>query len=249
MRLWFQRMASFLRADDTEVASVRAILRTAALRSASIGVGTLDGVALPSPLSGHVEDLEEGPAGALVISRPHDGPARRELVAGETLHLSIAADSGFHHGDVQVIGRWTAGLGAMKRYGYRVTVPKALVHEERRSLHRVPVAFDLAPRARLCRPTSLAEVGEGTVVDVSEGGLCLRVELTGLVRAEEQVVVRADFPAFFPVIHTEVAIAHIMPARKAGLSDVGLRFLEPQVELGRAIRQLELRRVNRAGAA
>jgi hypothetical protein len=40
-----------------------------------------------------------------------------------------------------------------------------------------------------------------------------------------------------------------MPARKAGLSDVGLRFIEPQVELGRAIRQLELRRVNRAGAA
>jgi hypothetical protein len=246
MRLWFQRVASFLRSDDADVASVRAILRTAALRSASIGVGTLDGVALPSPLSGHVEELEDE---GLIISRPHDGPTRRALVAGESLHLSIAADSGFHHGDVEVLGRWTAGEGAMKRYGYRVTIPKALVHEERRSLHRVPVAFDLAPRARLCRPTSLAELGEGTVVDVSEGGLCLRVALTGLVRPEEHVVVRADFPAFFPMIHTEVAIAHVMPARKPGHSDIGLRFIEPQVELGRAIRQLELRRVNRAGAA
>ena len=52
MRLWFQRMASFLRADDTEVASVRAILRTAALRSASIGVGTLDGEAFGGTAGG-----------------------------------------------------------------------------------------------------------------------------------------------------------------------------------------------------
>jgi hypothetical protein len=246
MRLWFQRMTSYLRADDPEVESVRAILRRAALRSASIGIGTLDGVALPSPLSGHVEEVEDG---ALVISRPHDGPARRELVAGEVLHLSIAADSGFDHGDVEVLGRWTAGEGAMKRYGYRVSIPKALVHEERRSLHRVPVAFDLAPRAILSRPISLNALGEGTVVDVSEGGLCVRVELVGLVRPDERVVVRADFPAYFPAIHTEATVAHVMASRSPRLSDLGLRFVEPPAELGRAIRQLELRRVNRAGAA
>lgn len=246
MRLWFQRMASYFRADDPEVESVRAILRRAALRSASIGIGTLDGVALPSPLSGHVEEVEDG---ALVISRPHDGPARRELVAGEVLHLSIAADSGFDHGDVEVLGRWTAGEGAAKRYGYRVSIPKALVHEERRSLHRVPVAFDLAPRAILSRPISLNALGEGTVVDVSEGGLCVRVELVGLVRPDERVVVRADFPAYFPAIHTEATVAHVMASRSPRLTDLGLRFVEPPAELGRAIRQLELRRVNRAGAA
>ncbi|MFM7261589.1 MAG: PilZ domain-containing protein [bacterium] len=246
MRLWFQRMTSYFRADDPDVESVRSILRTAALRSASIGVGTLDGVALPSPLSGHVEELEEG---ALVISRPHDGPARRELVAGEMLHLSIAADNGFHHGDVEVLGRWTSGEGSMKRYGYRVSIPRALVHEERRSLHRVPVAFDLAPRALLSRPVSLNPLGEGTVIDVSEGGLCVRVEMVGLVRPDEHVVVRAEFPAYFPTIMTEAVVAHVMASRSPRLTDLGLRFVEPPAELGRAIRQLELRRVNRAGAA
>jgi hypothetical protein len=246
MRLWFQRMAAFLGFDDGDEESIRAILRAAALRSASIGIGNLDGAALPSPLAGHVEDLEDE---ALVISRPQEGPARRELLAGESLHLSIAADRGFHHGDVTVLGRWVAGEGALRRYGYRVSIPTALVHEERRTLHRVPVAFDLAPRALLQKPGTLAAVGEGVVVDISEGGLCARVSLESLVRRDECVVVRAEFPAIIPSIHARAVVAHVKHARQPGTMDLGLRFTEPQDELGRAIRALELRRVNRAGAA
>lgn len=246
MRLWFQRMAAFLGFDDGDEQSIRAILHAAALRSASIGIGSLDGAALPSPLAGHVEDLESD---ALVISRPQEGPSRRELVTGESLHLSIAADKGFHHGDVTVLGRWVAGEGTLRRYGYRVSIPTALVHEERRTLHRVPVAFDLAPRALLQKPGTLVEIGEGTVVDISEGGLCVRVALSTLVRRDEGVVVRAEFPAIIPAIQARAVVAHVKHARQAGTMDLGLRFTEPQDELGRAIRALELRRVNRAGAA
>ena len=245
MRVWFQRVASYLGFDDAPDASVVAILHTAAVRSASIGIGTLDGVALPSPLSGHVEELETE---ALVISRPHEGAARRELVTGETLHLSIAADNGFHHGSVVVLGRWSAGSGVSRRYGYRVSLPTVLLHEERRSLHRVPVAFDLAPRAMLSRPVSLTPIGEGVVIDISEGGLCLRAELTTLVRPGEPVLVKADFPAFFPPIHGYATIAHVMNSKQAGHMDIGVRFTEAQPELCHAIRALELRRVNRAGA-
>lgn len=246
MRLWFQRMAAFLGFDDGDEQSIRVILRAAALRSASIGIGNLDGAALPSPLAGHVEDLEDE---ALVISRPHEGAARRELLPGESLHLSIAADRGFHHGEVAVLGRWVAGEGAGKRFGYRVTIPKVLVHEERRTLHRVPVAFDLAPRALLQRPGTLAEIGQGVVVDISEGGLCVRASVGTVLRRDEIAVVRAEFPAIIPPIHARVAVAHVKHARQGGMMDLGLRFLDPQDELGRAIRALELRRVNRAGAA
>ncbi len=246
MRVWFQKVASYLGFDDAPDASMLSVLRTAALRSASIGIGTLDGAALPSPLSGHIEDLTDD---ALIISRPHEGPARRELVIGEALHLSIASDSGFHHGSVMVLGRWSAGCGVNRRYGYRVSIPTALVHEERRGLHRVPVAFDLAPRALLSRPVSLTGIGEGVVLDISEGGLCVRASLTTLLRVNEPVLVKADFPAFFPPIHSYATIAHLMPARQAGHLDIGVRFSEPQPELCRAIRALELRRVNRAGSA
>jgi hypothetical protein len=245
MRVWFQKLASYLGIDESPDESICAILRKAALRSASIGIGTLDGVALPSPLSGHVEELD---ADALVISRPHEGPTRRELVAGEVLHLSIAADNGFHHGEVTVLGRWTSGAGISKRYGYRVSIPAILLHEERRCLHRVPVAFDLAPRALISRPISLAAIGEGTVIDISEGGMCIRASLTTLVRPDEPVLVKAEFPSFIPAILANAAIAHVVDARQRGVVDIGLRFTEPQFELGRAIRALELRRVNRAGA-
>ncbi|MEY5033554.1 MAG: hypothetical protein RL354_2585 [Planctomycetota bacterium] len=247
MRLWFRSIAALLGHDSGGGdASVASILRRAAERSASIGIGSLDGVALPSPLSGHIESLE---ADALVISRPFEGACRRELVAGEHLHLSIAADKGFHHGDVEVLGRWVALDSGGRRYGYRVTVPTVLLHEERRELHRIPVAFDLAPRGLLLRPGSLSEIGEGVVVDVSEGGLCLRCDLRTLVRPEESVIAKAEFPAVLPPIHTRCDVAHVMEARQPGMCDVGLRFLEPQAQLGQAIRALELRRINRAGAA
>jgi len=246
VRLWFHRVASFLGLEEGAGASVQEVLRTAALRSASIGIGTVDGAALPSPFSGHVVDVE---ADALVISRPLEGPNRRELLQGESLHLSIASDRGFHHGEVTVLGRWSAGEGSARRYGYRVSIPRALIHEERRSLHRIPVAFDLAPRAVLLRPVSLAMVGEGTVVDLSEGGMCISAELLTIVRPDEPLVVKAEFPMCIPPIHTRMFVAHAAPSRKAGATDLGLRFAEPQPELGKAIRALELRRVNRAGAA
>lgn len=246
MRLWFQRVADFLGLDEPEDRSIREILRMAALRSASIGIGTVDGVALPSPFSGHVVELEDE---ALVISRPLEGPNRRELLAGERLSLSIASDRGFHHGETTVIGRWSAGDGAVRRYGYRLAVPRALMHEERRSLHRIPVAFDLAPQAFLVRPVSMVSVGEGTVVDLSEGGMCVRAALASRVEQGEPVVVKAEFPMCIPPIHTRMLVAHAAPSRQEGMTELGLRFAEPQPELARAIRALELRRLNRAGAA
>ena len=246
MRLWFGGLAALLGFHGADEASIRSILRRAVERSSSIGIGTLDGVALPSPLSGHVVELEPD---ALVISRPFDGAVRRELVSGERLHLSIASENGFHHGDVEVLGRWVSGDPSDRRYGYRVSVPRALVHEERRGLHRVPVAFDFAPKAVLLRPVTLAEIGEGTVLDVSEGGLCVRSALATMLRPDESVIVRAEFPAILPSIHARTSVAHVVESRKSGESEVGLRFLEPQPALGAAIRALELRRINRAGAA
>lgn len=246
MRLWFNSIASLLRFPGRDDASILGILRAAVARSASIGIGTVDGAARPSSLSGHVLDLEPD---ALVISRPFEGANRRELVVGEVLHLSIASEKGFHHGDVEVLGRFVSGEGDERRYGYRVSIPKALLHEERRGLHRVPVAFDMAPKAVLLRPVTLDEVGEGTVQDISEGGLCVRASLRTFVRPEEQLIVRAEFPAVLPPIHTRATVAHVVEARKAGEHELGLRFNEPQDALGQAIRALELRRINRAGAA
>lgn len=246
MRLWFGGLAALLGFPGKDESSIQSILRLAVARSAPIGIGTVDGVALPSPLAGHVIELE---AEALVISRPFEGSSRRELVTGEHLHLSIGSERGFHHGDVEVLGRFVSGEGYERRYGYRVSIPKALVHEERRGLHRVPVAFDLAPRSVLLRPVTLEEIGDGVVQDVSEGGLCVRASLQTLLRPGEQVVVRAEFPAVLPSIHTRATVAHVVEARKPGEHEIGLRFNDAQPALGQAIRSLEIRRINRAGAA
>lgn len=83
--------------------------------------------------------------------------------------------------------------------------------------------------------------------------MCVRVELRSLLRPDEAVVVKADFPEIWPVIlpaiHTRTTVAHLINARQPGFTEIGLRFNEPQDALGQAIRALELRRINRAGAA
>jgi len=246
MRLWFRGLANLLRSESSDDSSVEAVLRQAVRQSAPIGIGSLDGTVLPSPLSGHVVALEPD---ALVISRPFEGAVRKELVTGERIELSIAAERGFHHGVVEVLGRWVASEGAERRYGYRVSVPKSLLHEERRGLLRIPVAFDFAPKASLLRAVTLTDLGDGTVMDVSEGGMCVRASLRGLVRPDEAVILKAEFPAILPSIHTRMTVAHVLDSRQPGLTDLGLRFCEPQPALGQAIRALELRRINRAGAA
>jgi hypothetical protein len=92
-------------------------------------------------------------------------------------------------------------------------------------------------------------VNAGLSAGLTAGRATLGAGLHTLLRPDESVIVRAEFPAILPPIHARTTVAHVMDARQAGHSEIGLRFNEPQAELGHAIRALELRRINRAGAA
>ncbi|MSR41097.1 MAG: PilZ domain-containing protein [Phycisphaerales bacterium] len=244
MRIWFHRVAALLGFEEAQEESVRAVLELAARRSASIGISDIDGVAQPTPLCGFVSEIEDE---CFVISRPTTGTERKPLAMGEHLHISIGADQGFFHGDTMVLGRFTEINGHTRRYGYRLSFPKALVHEERRNLHRVPVAFDLAPSAELTRINGGDSVGRGTVLDLSEGGLRVRLAATVLIRKGDCLRLRAQFPATIEDFDGRVTVAHVAPSRTGTSVDLGLRFLDEQTQLAQQIRALEIRRIQRPG--
>ncbi len=244
MRIWFHKVAGLLGLEETQEESVRAVLALAARRSASIGISDIDGVAQPTPLCGFVADLEDE---SFVISRPTNGAERKPLAMGEHLHISIGADQGFFHGDTMVLGRFSDSTGSERRYGYRLSLPKALVHEERRNLHRVPVAFDLAPSADLIRMNGSESLGRGTVLDLSEGGLRVRIGVTTLLHKGDTLFLRAKFPATIADFEARVTVAHVAASRTGSTVDIGLRFLDGQSQLAQQIRSLEIRRIQRPG--
>ncbi len=244
MRIWFHRVAAVLGLEEAPESSVRAILGLAARRCASIGISDIDGVAQPTPLCGFVSDVRED---CFVISRPTAGSERKPLAMGEHLHISIGADRGFYHGDTMVLGRFTDIDGEARRYGYRLSFPKGLVHEERRNLHRLPVAFDLSPTAELTRLNGGASVGCGTVLDISEGGLRVRLGAKVLLFKGDCLRLKAQFPATIADLEGRVVVAHVAPSRTGCTVDLGLRFLDAQTRLAQEIRALELRRFQRPG--
>ncbi len=244
MRIWFHRVAAILGIEEAQEGSVRAILDLAARRSASIGISDIDGIAQPTPLCGFVADVEDD---CFVISRPTAGADRKPLAMGERLHISIGADQGFYHGDTMVLGRYSDASSEVRRYGYRLSLPKGLLHEERRNIHRVPVAFDLAPSADLTRLNGGVHVGSGTVLDLSEGGLRVRIGASVLLKKGDCLRLRAQFPSTIDPLEGRVILAHVAPSRTGSTVDLGIRFLDPQVQLAQQIRALEVRRLQRPG--
>ena len=90
-------------------------------------------------------------------------------------------------------------------------------------------------------------LGRGTVLDLSEGGLRVRIGVTTLLRKGDTLFLRAKFPATIDDFEARVAVAHAAASRTGSTVDLGLRFLDEQQQLTQQIRALEIRRIQRPG--
>ena len=240
MDVWFQHLADFFTRTDADNRTVRKLLDAAARRSAPVGFAPCDSQQPPRPEHGSVESVE---GESLLVMMPRD--AGLTLVVGERLTISIGGESGFDVGEVVVMGEWVHRDDTSCRSGVRVSLPHALEHVQRRERHRLPVAFDLSPRAALEARTPPAALGKGEVLDISESGARLLVDTTRALAIGEVVGATLTFPAPFPSVTARVEVVHVAPIPESGRLIVGVHFLEPMPELGRAIHKLELKRAQR----
>lgn len=244
MRVWIQSVANLLGLEDTDSISVRQIIEDAAKRSAEIGLGTDEAEVTPELGHGVVDSIDNG---ELVIVSP-EGSEGFDLIPGTDLFLSISAPRGFYRGSCEAVSRWVGRGENARRKGYRVTMPRSLMLVQRRDSHRVPVAFDLAPRAMVRDLTGSRKIGAGTVLDLSESGMRLRMAPLREVFQGESLLVHATFPSEIPSFESLSEVMYLAPSKVPDSVIVGLRFTEARPELGRAIRTLDMKRNSRPAA-
>jgi hypothetical protein len=244
MRVWIKSVANLLGLEDNDSVSVRQILEDAARRSSQVGLGTDESEVNPELSHGIVDTIDDA---ELVIASP-EGSEAFDLTPGSDLFIAIEAPRGFYRGSCEAVSRWVGRGANARRKGYRVTVPKSLMLVQRRDSHRVPVAFDLAPRAIVRDLTGNSKVGAGTVLDLSESGMRLRVAPLREVFQGETLLVQANFPSEIPSFESLAEVMYLAPSKVPDAVIVGLRFTEGRPELGRAIRNLDLKRNSRPAA-
>ena len=246
MRVWFKSIASMLGLDDTEERSVRQILEVAASRSAIVGLCANQFDVYPDPDCCVLEAVESDSVVLVAL-----GAARRnDIVPGARFSMAIGSSRGFHHGETTVLSRWIENddRGVRQRSGFRVSIPTALTHVQRRMTHRVPVAFDLAPTAFLSVPESDASPCKAQIMDLSETGMRVRVPLSQTYETGQVLEVDARFPDAIPSFKTSCSVVRSIRLKARDANVVGLRFIEPMSELSGAIRALDLRRGTRPAA-
>lgn len=245
MRVWFKNIASMFGIADAEERSVREVLATAVSRSAIVGLSQSEFEAYPDPDCCILEAVESDSLVLLAV-----GASRPEIVPGAQFTVAIASVRGFHRGEVTVLSRWIEHneRGQRQRIGYRVSVPPALTHVQRRLTHRVPVAFDLAPIAYLGFPTSDASPRKSQIIDLSETGLRVRVPIEQVYEHGQVLEVDARFSEVIPSFRTSCEVVRVTPVASRAIHVVGLRFCEPMHELSHAIRALDLKRSSRPAA-
>lgn len=144
MWVWFKNISDTFERRAVRERTVRKLLHSAAARGLPVGVGEVNPGACVVPQDGFVEGLEE----SSLLIRVSNGQRMPALFArGGRVQISILTPRGFEQGEVEVLGEWDVVENGIRRRGVRVSIPKALVHVQRRIHHRVTVAFDLSPRA------------------------------------------------------------------------------------------------------
>lgn len=246
MRVWFKSIASMLGLEEVHERTVREVIDAAVERSAVVGLSSDASDVYPDP-NCCVLDAIDG--GELVLWRVGEG-SRPDIVPGARFHVAIASSRGFHRGETTILSRWIEQdeRGARTRAGYRASIPLTLVHMQRRGTHRVPVAFDLAPKAKLFHGESEEPRCVVPILDLSEGGIRLRVPDDFQFEVGQELLVDAEFPSALPSFRSRAEVVRLGNSKTPGSKTLALRLFEPPTDLSRAIRALELRRGGRPAA-
>ena len=246
MLVWFRKLTDMFREEEIDPRSVRSILKTAVERGAGVGFCDPEVEGCATPNQGSIEALE---GDAVVIQLPASGVTAPEI--GARVLISIDAKPGFEVGETRILSTWQRSDGEIRRAGIRVSIPPMLEHVQRRERHRLPVAFDLSPRAQIALIAGETEtpIGSADILDICESGARLRIKLPESVAqtfAPEQVIrIDAIFPDPFPSFCCSGDIVHMKFGGEFVGHIVGIRFHDPRPEIGRAIHECEMRRARR----
>ena len=182
----------------------------------------------------------------IVVDTPSDGKDRWQLEQGQTIEVAILSRHGRQCGLAQCTERVTIETGGSKPMtGWKLAYPPSLTVNERRSAHRVPVGFDLAPQAFIIDGRSSGPI-ESQVMDLSIGGLQLRCAPAADRLAEGQTVdLELHLPDPVGAVLVQVQLASIRPDEQFGHCRLGVSFNGMVEGMAELVRTIEIRRARR----
>ena len=178
----------------------------------------------------------------LIISQPLIGALNHPLATGEELLMSFGVHSmGGVSGKTQALGRvQIPSGGAQLLYGYRLAMPAVLRADERRRHRRVTFRSGPPPAAALYPRPKDAPL-RGTVLDISVGGMLIRIlhEPECELALQQRVRLSVQLPSPVGVLDENVTVVRVAPSANRTNNYVGVAF-DGEVEgLADLVQQLE----------
>ena len=185
-------------------------------------------------------------AESFTIDMPSDGRERWQCEVGGTFEVAVLTRQGRQCGLTQCLERTAIQTGGSKAMpGWTLAYPPTLTVNERRRAHRVPVGFDLAPRAAIIDGRSSGPI-EAQVMDLSIGGLQLRcAPWPDRLHAGQTVDLELHLPEPVGSMLVPVRLAGIRPGDQESQWRIGVAFTTPVDGMAELVRSIEIRRARR----
>lgn len=200
-------------------------------------------------MSAIIEQVREND---FIIDLPMVGTHTRLLAVNEPLLISFMSDAGRGSGRTKALSRYrfTSGGEDSKRvlYGYRLAIPDELEMSNRRRSYRVSLEHGSPVRVTL-HPPGVSTPLKAVILDVSAGGMRLRLDKDALLIDGQELLLTAELPPPCGSVAEPVRIMRVMQCLRTNQPVIGVSFPDEVVSIAQYVRQLELQRSHRTGAA
>lgn len=201
------------------------------------------------PMVASVEQVREND---FIIDRPMIGANIHPLAINEPLRISFMGDTGHCSGLTKPLGRYRFSSGGKSAnrvmHGYKMAIPEELESSNRRRYHRVSLEHG-APLHVTLHPQGTTTPMKAVVIDVSAGGMRLRLKNDAMLIDGQDMLLTAELPAPYGSVAESVHAVRVIQCPRTRRPIVCVSFPEEMANIARYVRQLEIQRARRAGAA
>jgi len=187
-----------------------------------------------------------------IIDRPMVGAHVRPLAINEPLRISFVANGGHCSGLTKPLSRYRFASGGASDgrvlYGYRMAIPDELEVSNRRQSNRVSIEHSTPVHVSL-HPPGVSEPMKAVILDISAGGMRLRLDDDVLLIDGQELLLTAELPPPGGSVAEPVQMVRVERCVRTAQPIVAVRFAQDVPSVARYVRQLEIQRARRAGAA
>lgn len=243
MAAWLRRLKEAISTGSDERSETRDLLLLAQRHRARVELIERTGNADNAAMACTIEQVNDQD---FCVSQPTVGGFSRQLVGRVPLTISFSVNGARFSGETRSLARARMRSGGDRPlFGYRLAMPQRLAQQgDRRSLVRVVVGYDLAPRAEIHFLADDMHCLNGRVHELSEGGVLITTTQSVVpLEIGHHVACELALPEPIGVMTIGAEVRHLN--QRPNGTAIGLMFLGEVPGMRELVRLLEIRRNQR----